>query len=180
MGIVDILSKIFNKDKDNDKESSTDNEKYSRKNILDRIDSPITEDIEMLKTENITDSSKSQDMKNTKNEKKNSTNQSELNLQKVSDAKIMDVLSNVYDPEIPIDIVNLGLIYDVDINGGIVDIKMTMTAPGCPASAQITSEAKCLIEEIEGVTEANIEIVWDPPWDPGRMSEEAKQSLGYD
>jgi len=70
MGIVDILSKIFNKDKDNDKESSTDNEKYSRKNILDRIDSPITEDIEMLKTENITDSSKSQDMKNTKNEKK--------------------------------------------------------------------------------------------------------------
>lgn len=70
MGIVDILSKIFNKDKDNDKESSTDKEKYSRKNILDRIDSPITEDIEMLKTENITDSSKSQDMKNTENEKK--------------------------------------------------------------------------------------------------------------
>jgi FeS assembly SUF system protein len=100
-------------------------------------------------------------------------------LNKITDANILDVLSNVYDPEIPIDIVNLGLIYDIDIHDDRVDIKMTMTAPGCPASAQITAETKYLIEELEGIKEANIEIVWDPPWDPSRMSDDAKQSLGY-
>jgi metal-sulfur cluster biosynthetic enzyme len=89
------------------------------------------------------------------------------------------VLSEVYDPEIPIDIVNLGLIYGIDIKDGRVHVRMTMTAPGCPASAQIAAEAKMLIEEIPGVKEAVIEIVWDPPWDPSMMSEEAKQSLGY-
>lgn len=97
----------------------------------------------------------------------------------ITEDRIYDVLSNVYDPEIPIDIVNLGLIYGVDINGDKVDVQMTMTSPGCPASVQITSESKYLIEELEGVSEANIEIVWDPPWTPEKMSEEAKQSLGF-
>jgi len=61
---------------------------------------------------------------------------------------------------------------------GTVQIKMTMTTPGCPSSAEITVESKMLIEELPGVKSAAIEIVWDPPWDPSRMSEEAKQSMG--
>ena len=82
------------------------------------------------------------------------------------------------NPEIPIDIVSLGLIYGVDFEDGTVHIKMTMTAPGCPSSAEITAESKMPIEELPGVKSATIEIVWDPPWDPSRMSEEAKQSMG--
>jgi FeS assembly SUF system protein len=96
----------------------------------------------------------------------------------VTENKILEVLSNVYDPEIPIDIVNLGLIYGIDIEGGNVRISMTMTAPGCPASTQIAGESKILVEEIPGVENVEIELVWDPPWDPSKMSEEAQQSLG--
>jgi metal-sulfur cluster biosynthetic enzyme len=96
----------------------------------------------------------------------------------VTKENVLEVLSGVYDPEIPIDIVNLGLIYGVDIEDGNVHVKMTMTAPGCPSSAEIAAESKILIEELPGVKSASIEIVWDPPWDPSRMSEDAKQSMG--
>ncbi len=96
----------------------------------------------------------------------------------VTEEKILEVLSNVYDPEIPIDIVNLGLIYGIEIEGGNVRISMTMTAPGCPASTQIAGESKILVEEIPGVDSVDIELVWDPPWDPSKMSEDAQQSLG--
>lgn len=96
----------------------------------------------------------------------------------VTEEKILEVLSNVYDPEIPIDIVNLGLIYGIEIEGGNVRISMTMTAPGCPASTQIAGESKILVGEIPGVDSVEIEIVWDPPWDPSKMSEDAQQSLG--
>ena len=102
------------------------------------------------------------------------------NNQERSEAKVVGGLSDVYDPEIPIDIVNLGLVYGVEIKNDKVQVNMSMTSPGCPASAQITAEAKFVIEELEGVSEATIEIVWDPPWDPSRMSEDAKQSMGYD
>lgn len=91
---------------------------------------------------------------------------------------VLEVLGEVYDPEIPIDIVNLGLIYGVDIEGSHVNIRMTMTAPGCPASTQIAGESKILVEDMPGVESVDIEIVWDPPWDPSKMSEEAQQSLG--
>ncbi|MCI0481384.1 MAG: metal-sulfur cluster assembly factor [Candidatus Dadabacteria bacterium] len=96
----------------------------------------------------------------------------------VTENKILEVLSNVYDPEIPIDIVNLGLIYGIDIEGGNVHITMTMTAPGCPASTQIAGESKILVEEIPGVENVDIELVWDPPWDPSKMSDDAQQSMG--
>ncbi len=96
----------------------------------------------------------------------------------VTEEDIMAVLGDIYDPEIPVDIVNLGLVYGVVIEGECVNIDMTMTSPGCPAAAQIVAEAKYLVEEIPGVSEVNIEIVWDPPWDPGKMSEAAKESLG--
>ena len=96
----------------------------------------------------------------------------------VTENKILEVLSNVYDPEIPIDIVNLGLIYGIEIDGGNVRISMTMTAPGCPASTQIAGESKILVGEIPGVENVEIELVWDPPWDPSKMSEEAQDSMG--
>ncbi len=97
----------------------------------------------------------------------------------VTEEKILEVLSNVYDPEIPIDIVNLGLIYGIEIDGGNVRIEMTMTAPGCPVSGQIAGESRLLVEEIPGVESVDIELVWDPPWDPSKMSEEAQQSLNF-
>ena len=96
----------------------------------------------------------------------------------VTEQGVLEVLSEVYDPEIPIDIVNLGLIYGIDIDGGNVLITMTMTAPGCPASTQIAGESKLMVEEMDGVESVDIEIVWDPPWDPSKMSEEAQQSMG--
>lgn len=96
----------------------------------------------------------------------------------ITEDRVMEVLGDIYDPEIPIDIVNLGLVYGVRIEGSAVNVDMTMTSPGCPAATQIVAEAKYLLEEIEGVSEVNVEIVWDPPWDPGKMSEAAKESLG--
>ena len=92
--------------------------------------------------------------------------------------KVYEILGDIYDPEIPIDIVNLGLVYSVEIEQDVVNINMTMTSPGCPASTQIVTEAKLMLEDLPEVTEAKIEIVWDPPWDPSMMSEEAKESLG--
>lgn len=103
---------------------------------------------------------------------------SDTETKKFTEESVIEVLSDIYDPEIPIDIVNLGLVYKINIEGNKVNIDMTMTSPGCPAAGQIVSEAKYLVEEIEGVEEVNIEIVWDPPWDPGKMSEAAKESLG--
>lgn len=96
----------------------------------------------------------------------------------VTEGKVMEVLGEIYDPEIPIDIVNLGLVYGVRIEGSTVNVDMTMTSPGCPAATQIVAEAKYLLEEMDGVSDVNVEIVWDPPWDPGKMSEAAKESLG--
>jgi metal-sulfur cluster biosynthetic enzyme len=96
----------------------------------------------------------------------------------ITEEKVLEVLSEVYDPEIPIDIVNLGLIYGIDINGRNVVITMTMTAPGCPASTQIAGESKLMVEELPEVDSVDIDIVWDPPWDPSKMSEEAQQSMG--
>lgn len=96
----------------------------------------------------------------------------------VTEGRVMEVLGDIYDPEIPIDIVNLGLVYGVRIEGSTVNVDMTMTSPGCPAATQIVAEAKYLLEEMDGVSEVNVEIVWDPPWDPGKMSEAAKESLG--
>lgn len=96
----------------------------------------------------------------------------------LTEERVLEVLSEVYDPEIPIDIVNLGLIYGIDIDGKNVVITMTMTAPGCPASTQIAGESKLMVEELDSVDSVDIDIVWDPPWDPSKMSEEAQQSMG--
>lgn len=182
MGIGDLISKIFKSEDDKSKEKKKSSISISESSDpKEHIDSPHSEDINYLKSEKIVSKVKKSIRNDQVNssQKKNPDENKESTMNKLTDAKILDVLSNVYDPEIPIDIVNLGLIYDISINDDSVDIKMTMTAPGCPASAQITAEAKYLVEELEGVSKANIEIVWDPPWDPSRMSEDAKQSMGY-
>ena len=94
--------------------------------------------------------------------------------------KVLEALSNVYDPEIPIDIVNLGLVYDVEIDGDVVNLKMTMTSPGCPSAGEIILESQTLVSELDEVREANVEVVWDPPWTPEKMSDEARASMGID
>ncbi len=98
----------------------------------------------------------------------------------VSRERVMDMLYNCYDPEIPVNIVDLGLIYDVQVNDDVVNVKMTLTAPGCPSHATITEAVKQQLESLEDVREANVEIVWDPPWDPSRMSNAARQKLGIE
>ena len=86
----------------------------------------------------------------------------------------------VFDPEIPVDVYELGLIYKVDINDeGFVDIEMTLTSPACPSAQQIPSEVRYKIKALPDVTDAWVEIVWDPPWGKERMSETAKLSLGF-
>lgn len=93
----------------------------------------------------------------------------------------MAALGTVNDPEIPgLSIVDLGLIYDVAIDGGKVDVKMTVTAPGCPMGHYMANMAKEAIEKIEGVEEADVVVVFEPPWTPERMSDKAKKMLGFD
>ena len=96
----------------------------------------------------------------------------------ITEEKVYEILGDIYDPEIPIDIVNLGLVYSVKVEQDVINIDMTMTSPGCPAATQIVTEAKLILEDLPEVSVANIEIVWDPPWDPSMMSEAAKESLG--
>jgi len=92
--------------------------------------------------------------------------------------QVYEALHDCYDPEIPVNIVDLGLIYDVEINEDKVNVKMTLTAPGCGMGAMIASDAQQKILQIPGVSEAKVDLVWDPPWDASRISDEAKQKLG--
>lgn len=93
---------------------------------------------------------------------------------------IIDVIKTVYDPEIPVDIYELGLIYDVIVDAQKqVLVKMTLTSPACPSAQQLPSEVRYKIKAIPEVTDAVVEIVWEPPWDKDRMSEAAKLQLGF-
>jgi len=93
---------------------------------------------------------------------------------------IVDALKSVYDPEIPVDIYELGLVYDIIVDAERrVLVKMTLTSPACPSAQQIPSEARYKIKAIPGVTDAWVDIVWDPPWGKERMSEAAKLQLGF-
>ena len=96
----------------------------------------------------------------------------------VTKDEVYEALQGCYDPEIPVNIVDLGLIYDVEINEDKVNVKMTLTAPGCGMGPMIASDAQSKILQLPGVSEANVDLVWDPPWDPSRISEEAKGKLG--
>ena len=94
--------------------------------------------------------------------------------------RVQAVLHTIYDPEIPVNIYELGLIYDLSVTDtGVVDIKMTLTAPNCPAAGMMPAEVEAKVSAIDGVTSANVELVWDPPWDKSRMSEAARLELGF-
>ncbi len=95
--------------------------------------------------------------------------------------RIVDVLKTVYDPEIPVNIYDLGLIYRVEVNDeGIVDIDMTFTAPSCPAADFILEDVRQKVDTIEGVKSANVNLVFEPEWDQSMMTEEARVELGFD
>ncbi|MCB0282366.1 MAG: DUF59 domain-containing protein [Calditrichae bacterium] len=98
----------------------------------------------------------------------------------VSTEDIYLAISDIYDPEIRVNIVDLGLIYDVKINDKNVLIKMTLTSPNCPASPEIKNNVEKTVKGLKGVESVELELIWDPPWDPSRMSEEARLELGYD
>jgi metal-sulfur cluster biosynthetic enzyme len=96
----------------------------------------------------------------------------------LTEEMVYDALQNVYDPEIPVSIVDLGLIYDVKITpGNNVGIKMSLTTPGCGMGAMIAQQAEDAVREI-GANNVLVEVVWDPPWNPDMMSDAAKEKLG--
>jgi len=92
---------------------------------------------------------------------------------------IVEALKTVFDPEIPVNIYELGLIYDIDLQpDGQVQVKMTLTSPGCPVAGSLPGEVKNKVESVPGVTAADIELVWDPAWNPSMMTEAARLQLG--
>lgn len=97
-----------------------------------------------------------------------------------TEERIIDVLKTVYDPEIPVDIYNLGLIYRIDLaDDGILEVDMTLTAPNCPAADFIVEDVRIKLSGIEEVKEARVNLVFEPEWDKDMMSDEAKLDLGF-
>jgi len=93
--------------------------------------------------------------------------------------KVIEVLRTVYDPEIPVNIYELGLVYGIDVSpAGDVVVRMTLTSPMCPVAGSLPPEVEYKVLSIPGVTSARTELVWDPPWDPGMMTEAARLQLG--
>ena len=92
---------------------------------------------------------------------------------------VIDALKSIYDPEIPVDIYELGLIYDVEISeDGDAVVKMTLTTPHCPVAESMPGEVELRVGAVPGIGDAEVELVWDPPWDPQKMSDEARLELG--
>ncbi len=98
-------------------------------------------------------------------------------LSTVTEARVYDALHEVYDPELGVNVVDLGLVYDVAVKDSVVDVTMTMTTPGCPMHEAITEGAHTAVAMLSGVREARIHVVWFPPWDPSLMSDAARKEL---
>lgn len=98
----------------------------------------------------------------------------------INEAEVMDALHECYDPEIPVNIVDLGLIYNVDIDNenGHVEITMTLTALGCPMAGEVIDEIETRVKEVENVKSCKVEMTFDPPWSPDMMTEDARWELG--
>jgi FeS assembly SUF system protein len=95
-----------------------------------------------------------------------------------SEVAVIAAIATVYDPEIPVNIYELGLVYTIDIaDSGAVKVEMTLTAPGCPSAQELPEQVQEAIMAVPGVPSCEVEVVWDPPWDPSRMTEEARLSL---
>jgi len=92
---------------------------------------------------------------------------------------LTEKLKQIYDPEIPMNIVDLGLIYGFEWKGDDVTLKMTLTAPGCPVAGILAEEIKSAMEKVPEIHSATVDMIWDPPWSPDRMSEFAKRQFGY-
>ncbi|MDP6824469.1 MAG: iron-sulfur cluster assembly protein [Dehalococcoidia bacterium] len=93
---------------------------------------------------------------------------------------VIEALKEVYDPEIPVNIVDLGLIYDIEVEDGEVAVEMTLTAQGCGMGPYIAQQAEWRIAEMPGVYDVEVELVWDPPWSPELITEDGKRLLGLD
>ena len=98
----------------------------------------------------------------------------------VTQEQVFEALRDCYDPEIPVNLVDLGLIYDVKIIDDWVGVKMTLTTPGCGMSGMISQNVRNRVLNVPGVKDADVRIVWDPAWSPARMSEAAKKKLGME
>lgn len=92
--------------------------------------------------------------------------------------RVIDALKTIYDPEIPVDIYNLGLIYQIEVEGGKVRILMTLTSPNCPVAESLPEEVMEKLKAIEGVTEVEVNLTFDPPWSKDNLTEEARLELG--
>jgi FeS assembly SUF system protein len=98
--------------------------------------------------------------------------------QRVSEDAVITMLKTVFDPEIPVDIYELGLIYAVEIgDDGKVKVEMTLTTPSCPSAQELPGQVEEAVRVVPGVTDVSVEVVWDPPWDQSRMSEDARLAL---
>jgi FeS assembly SUF system protein len=91
---------------------------------------------------------------------------------------VIEALKEIYDPEIPVNIYDLGLIYGVEINGGHATVSMTLTTPHCPVAESMPGEVELRVGAVPGIGDAEVNLVWDPPWNPALMSDEAKLELG--
>ena len=97
----------------------------------------------------------------------------------IIEAQVVEALRSCFDPEIPVNIYELGLVYEVKVSGeGAVTIQMTLTSPQCPAVQSLPAEIESKVKAVGGVTDVKIDLVWDPPWDPSKMSEAARLQLG--
>lgn len=99
--------------------------------------------------------------------------------QTILEVQVVEALRTCFDPEIPVNIYEMGLIYEVKVDAeGVVAIQMTLTSPHCPAAQSLPAEVEAKARAVEGVTDVKIDLVWDPPWDPSKMSEAARLQLG--
>jgi len=96
----------------------------------------------------------------------------------VTTERVYEVLRNCYDPELPVNLVDLGLIYDVKVDDDNVNVVMTLTARGCPAHSFISDQVRQEVAKIAGVKSAHVQVVWDPPWDISRLSDAGRKQLG--
>ncbi|MEJ2366803.1 MAG: metal-sulfur cluster assembly factor [Acidobacteriota bacterium] len=99
--------------------------------------------------------------------------------QQITEEQCFEALMNVLDPELGLDAVSLGLIYKLEVKGNVVDVDMTMTSPGCPVVDQMIFQAQNELVRLPGIEQANVNLVWSPPWTPEMMSLEAKMALGF-
>ena len=102
------------------------------------------------------------------------------NLKTVTKDDVLEALRDVYDPEIPVNIVDLGLVYDVEVADADVEVQMTLTFAGCGMGPYIAQQAEWRLAEVEGIEDINVDLVFDPPWTPDMITEEGKRLLGLD